>query len=105
MKRYFTAAVGLGLVGAAFGRGESWVAKPPAPPAAATLTNEARYLEWKWRTDVTDAGTGVDNAALKAGAAKIAAELKARPVKPMSLRTARPQAAAWPVSFCSFWNA
>ena len=77
-KRYLLAAVGLGLVGAAFGRGESWVVKPPAPPAAATLTNEARYLEWKWRTDVTDAGTGVDNAALKAGAAKIAAELKDR---------------------------
>ena len=64
--------------GSAFGRGEAWLPKPPDPPPAETLTNEARYLEWKWRTDVTDAGTGVDNAALKAGAAKIAAELKAR---------------------------
>lgn len=24
--------------------------KPPAPPPVETLTNEARYIEWKWRT-------------------------------------------------------
>ena len=43
----------------AFGRGEYWVPKPPVPPPVATLTNEARYIEWKWRTDVTDQETGV----------------------------------------------
>ena len=42
----------------AFGRGEGWVPKPPVPPPAATLTNEARYIEWKWREDVTDPRTG-----------------------------------------------
>ena len=45
--------------GLAFGRGESWVPKPPVPPPVATLTNEARYIEWKWREDVTDPKTGV----------------------------------------------
>ena len=43
----------------AFGRGEGWVPKPPKPPPVATLTNEARYVEWKWREDVTDPATGV----------------------------------------------
>ena len=42
-----------------FGRGESWVPKPPPAPPVASLTNEARYVEWKWRTDVTDPKTGV----------------------------------------------
>ena len=59
MKHLVCLAIFAGLVGAAFGRGEPWVAKPPAPPAAETLTNEARYVEWKWRTDVTDPTTGV----------------------------------------------
>ena len=36
----------------AFGRVESWVPKPPVPPPVATLTNEARYVEWKWREDL-----------------------------------------------------
>ena len=48
----------------AFGRGESWVPTPPAPPPVATLTNEARYLEWKFREDVTDPTTGLATAAL-----------------------------------------
>ena len=43
----------------AFGRGEGWVPKPPVPPPVGTLTNEARYIEWKWREDVTDPKTGV----------------------------------------------
>ena len=43
----------------AFGRGEGWVPKPPVPPPVATLTNEVRYIEWKWREDVTDPRTGV----------------------------------------------
>ena len=29
-------------------------------PSVLTLTNEARYLEWKWRVDVTDRSTGLD---------------------------------------------
>ena len=43
----------------AFGRGEGWVPKPPLPPPVAALTNEALYIEWKWREDVTDPKTGV----------------------------------------------
>ena len=39
----------------AFGRGEYWVPKPPVPPPVATLTNEARYIEWKWREDLARA--------------------------------------------------
>ena len=48
-----------GLPILAFGRGEYWLPKPPVPPPVATLTNEARYVEWKWREDVTDPATGV----------------------------------------------
>ena len=43
----------------AFGRGEEWMPKPPPAPRVASLTNEARYVEWKWRADVTDPATGV----------------------------------------------
>lgn len=60
----------------AFGRGESWVPKPPAPPPVATLTNEARYIEWKWRCDVTDPSTGIDNAAATARLKQIAERLE-----------------------------
>ena len=59
MKRLIRVVVMVLLPALAFGRGEPWVPKPPAPPAVATLTNEARYIEWKWRTDVTDPKTGV----------------------------------------------
>lgn len=47
---------------ASFARGEHWVKKQPPPPPVSTLTNEARYIEWKWRCDVTDSTTGVNNA-------------------------------------------
>lgn len=50
----------------ALGRGESWTPKPPPAPPVSTLTNAARYVEWKWRTDVTDASTGVDAATARA---------------------------------------
>lgn len=50
----------------ALGRGESWTPKPPPAPPVSTLTNAARYVEWKWRTDVTDAATGVDTATARA---------------------------------------
>lgn len=58
----------------AFGRGEEWMPKPPAPPPVTTLTNAARYLEWKWRMDVTDPATGIDAAS------------SARPSRPGSSR-------------------
>ena len=50
----------------ALGRGESWTPKPPPAPPVSTLTNAARYVEWKWRTNVTDAATGVDAATARA---------------------------------------
>ena len=62
---------------AAFGRGEDWMPPPPAPPPAATLTNAARYLEWKWRMDVTDPTTGVDAATARDRALRKAKELEA----------------------------
>lgn len=50
----------------ALGRGEPWTPKPPPAPPVSTLTNAARYVEWKWRTNVTDAATGVDAATARA---------------------------------------
>ena len=38
--------------------------KPFDLPSVATLTNETRYLEWKWRLDVSDPTTGLDSRAL-----------------------------------------
>lgn len=61
----------------AWGRGESWMPKPPSPPAVATLTNEARYIEWKWRTDVTDPITGVNQKTAAAELMKLAKQLEA----------------------------
>ena len=58
--------VAVGLSSAAFGRGEPWMPKPPPAPPVETLTNAARYVEWKWRTDVTDTATGVDAATARA---------------------------------------
>jgi len=66
------------VAGVSFGRGEPWLPKPPVPPPAETLTNEARYLEWKWRTDVTDPATGLRNDAAVARMAAMSAELKDR---------------------------
>ena len=39
--------------------------KPSVPPPVATLTNKTRYLEWKWRQDVSDPSTGLGTEALK----------------------------------------
>ena len=58
-----------------WGRGESWLPKPPAPPPKESLTNAARYVEWKWRMDVSDPSTGLDLPAIKHRVESIAAEL------------------------------
>ena len=58
------ALLALSLSLSVFGRGEPWVTPPPVPPAIETLTNEARYVEWKFRTNVTDRTTGLDVAGL-----------------------------------------
>ena len=60
----------------AFGRGESWLGKPPVPPPVSTLTNEARYIEWKFREDVTDIATGLDAARLRAKVEALRKELE-----------------------------
>ena len=44
----------------------------------ATIDDEATYLKWKWRTDVSDPNTGLSNAALKAGVMKVYAEYEDR---------------------------
>lgn len=54
------AAAFLLAAGSAYGRGEAWMPKPVIPPPIATLTNEAQYIEWKWRTNVADPTTGLD---------------------------------------------
>jgi len=48
------ALLGLAMPFSGYGRGEPWVTPPPAPPAVETLTNEARYVEWKFREGVED---------------------------------------------------
>ena len=40
----------------------------------ATIDDEATYLKWKWRTDLSDPTTGLSNAALKDGVMKVYAE-------------------------------
>ena len=60
----------------AFGRGEGWMPKPPVPPPVASLTNEARYIEWKFREDVTDPATGLDVKGLKAKVEALRKELE-----------------------------
>ena len=59
----------------ALGRGEGWMPKPPVPPAVGTLTNEARYVEWKFREDVTDPSAGLGADALKAKVESLRREL------------------------------
>ena len=38
------------------------------------ITNEAAYLKWKWRMNLADPSTGLDNEALRAGVKKIVGE-------------------------------
>ena len=42
------------------------------------IDDMATYLKWKWRTDVSDHATGLDNAALKRGLDAVLAEWKAK---------------------------
>ena len=42
------------------------------------ITDMASYLKWKWRTDVSDRTTGLDNDALKKGLDTVLAEWKAK---------------------------
>ena len=60
----------------ALGRGESWTPKPPPAPPVSTLTNAARYLEWKWRMDVTDPATGINAATARDRAVRKVKELE-----------------------------
>ena len=78
MKCCITACCVLLAAGLAFGRGESWMPPPPVPPAVATLTNEQRYVEWKWREDVTDPATGLGLEALTNKVTALRRELEAK---------------------------
>ena len=67
MRFAFVAPVAVAVLSplSASARGERWMVPPPAPPPRVTLTNEARYIEWKFREDVTDPTTGSDAVTLK----------------------------------------
>ena len=78
LRRVPLLALGVLGAGVAFGRGESWMPKPPVPPPAATLTNEARYIEWKWREDVTDPATGTGKDVARETLLGISKELEAK---------------------------
>ena len=75
-RKAFLAAFGCVAGVAAFGRGERWINPPQPAPAVSTLTNEARYVEWKWRTDVTDPATGIGNKAVTKEAEALVSELE-----------------------------
>ena len=51
--------------------GHQYTTRTEKRPAA--ITNEAMYLKWKWRTNLADPKTGLDNDALRAGVKKIVA--------------------------------
>ena len=54
------------------GGGHQYTTRTEKRPA--TIVDEASYLKWKWRTNLADPKTGLDNDALRAGVAKIAKE-------------------------------
>ena len=47
---------------------------PRTEKCPAQINDEATYLKWKWRTNLADPKTGLDNDALRAGVKKIVAE-------------------------------
>ena len=57
------------------GRLQPSVARAKRPEKIADMTT---YLKWKWRTDVSDHATGLDNAALKKGLDAVLAEWKSK---------------------------
>ena len=73
------AAVAVSLNGADIvndgGRLQPSVARAKRPER---IDDMATYLKWKWRTDVSDHATGLDNAALKKGLDAVLAEWKAK---------------------------
>ena len=52
--------------------GHQYTTRTEKRPAA--ITNEAMYLKWKWRTNLADPKTGLDNDALRAGVKKTVTE-------------------------------
>lgn len=52
--------------------GHQYTVRMEKVPAA--ITNEADYLKWKWRTNLADPKTGLDNDALREGVKKIVDE-------------------------------
>ena len=54
------------------GGGHQYTTRTEKRPA--TIADEAAYLKWKWRTNLADPKTGLDNDALRAGVVKIAKE-------------------------------
>ena len=52
--------------------GMQYTTRTEKRPAA--ITNEAMYLKWKWRMNLANPATGLDNNALRAGVTKIAEE-------------------------------
>ena len=68
----------ISVLSVVYGRGESWVPKPPVPPPAEALTNADLYIKWKWRMDVTDPSTGVNAATAAKRVKELAAELESK---------------------------
>ena len=54
------------------GGGHQYTTRTEKRPTA--IHDEAAYLKWKWRTNLADPKTGLDNDALRAGVVKIAKE-------------------------------
>ena len=54
------------------GSGMQFTTRTERRPAA--ITNEVAYLKWKWRMNLANPATGLDNDALRAGVKKIVAE-------------------------------
>jgi len=52
--------------------GQQYTTRMEKPPAA--IADEAAYLKWKWRTNLANPATGLDNDALRAGVKKIVDE-------------------------------
>ena len=52
--------------------GHQYTTRMEKRPAA--ITNEAAYLKWKWRMNLANPATGLDNDALRAGVKKVVDE-------------------------------